>query len=167
MKKLLLTLLILGFSLNAAVVEGDNVKPFKLKMLNSDEMVTNGDLKHRVYLLNIWAQWCKGCKKEMAFFDEIAKDNSLHGFGIVAVNIDKKPKKAIKFVKKLEKKLGHKSNIIFLSDSKKTYAKACEAKAIPISFLIKDEKVLKVYLGSFNTMDKEDELIKEIKAALK
>ncbi len=147
-----------------AVERGDSAKAFSLPLLKQEKNFDSKTLEHKVYLLNIWAQWCKGCKAEMPIFDKVAQKYASQGFSIIAVNIDSKQKKATKFVSKLEKKLGHNSAITFVYDREKTLAKHYDAKVIPISLLIKDEKVIEVFMGSFKD---EKELEIEIEKLLK
>ena len=152
-------------SLSAQAVEvGDKAEAFTLEYLKESSSFDSKSLGNGVYLLNIWAQWCKGCKEEMPLFNEVAKKYADKGFKIIAVNIDTKQKKAKKFVKKLESKLGETSSIIFLYDKKKELAKAYDAKVIPISLLIKDQKIQHIYLGSCK---QSSELTVEIDRLLK
>ena len=152
-------------SINAYAVEiGDNAEAFILEYLKADSSFNSTSLGNDVYLLNIWAQWCKGCKEEMPLFNAVAKKYADKNFKIIAVNIDTKQKKAKKFVKKLESKLGEESSIIFLYDKKKSIAQAYDAKVIPISLLIKDQKIQHIYMGSCK---QESELNVEIERLLK
>ena len=161
--KLISLLLLTQLSL-FGVEAGDKTKDFTLPLLSQEKTFDSKSVDNSVYLLNIWAQWCKGCKAEMPLFDAVAKKYAKDGFKIIAVNIDSKEKKASKFVRKLEDKLGHKSNIIFVYDQKKSLPKYYDAKVIPISLLIKNNKIEKVFMGSFSD---EKELSKEIERLLK
>ena len=161
--KTLATSLIMTVSLFSIEV-GDTIQDFELKQLGSDNTFNAKTLENSVYLLNIWAQWCKGCKEEMPLFDAVAKKYADQGFKVVAVNIDGKEKKAKKFVKKLESHLGEKSSILFLYDKKKILPQAFDAKVIPISLLIKDKKVQHIFLGSCK---EQQELDVEIEKLLK
>ena len=141
--------LALLISLSAQAVEvGDKAEAFVLEYLKKDNTFNSKSLGDGVYLLNIWAQWCKGCKEEMPLFNEVAKKYTDKGFKIIAVNIDTKQKKAKKFVKKLESKLGEESSITFLYDKNKKLAKVYDAKVIPISLLIKNQTIQHIYMGS-------------------
>jgi len=165
MKYFKILTLTLFMTLNLYSIEiGDNVHDFELPQLGTDTQFDSKSLDNSVYLLNIWAQWCKGCKEEMPLFDAVAKKYADRGFKIVAVNIDAKEKKAKKFVKKLESHLGKKSSIIFLYDKKKRLAQAYDAKVIPISLLIKERKVQHIFMGSCK---EQQELDVEIEKLLK
>jgi len=150
----------------AAPQVGDKAVDFSLPSLTSDKQVKMADYSKGVVLFNVWASWCKGCKKEMPFFHKLGKKYKSQGFTVIAVNIDKKSSKANKFLSKLNNTLEEKAEITFVYDKEKTLPAACEAKAVPFSQLIKDGKIIKAYLGSFDE-NNEDELIKDIEAALK
>jgi len=139
---------------------------FTLPSLQSEKSVSMHDYSDSVVLLNLWASWCKACKKEMPIVNEIAMTYKGKGLSVIAVNIDNKPTKAKKFLDKLDSKLGNNIDIIFAFDGKKSLPKAYDAKAIPLTLLIKDAKVIKRYLGSFHEGNKK-ELISDIEAALK
>ena len=163
MKKLLLSALLITTSLLAEPQIGDKALNFSLPSLQSDktiEMKTKG-----LVLVNVWASWCKGCKKEMPFFNALVKKYKNKHFEIIAINIDKKKKSATKFLSKLDDKLEEKSVITFAHDKQKSIAKSYQAKGVPFSLLIKDGVVIHTYTGSFNE-DNEGVLIKHIEAAL-
>ena len=101
----------------------------------------------------------------MPFFHELGKEFKKKNFTVVAVNIDKKPTNANDFLNTLNETVGEKAQITFAYDKKKSLPKAYEAKAVPFSLLIKNGKVIKTYLGSFNESN-EKELIADIKAAI-
>jgi thiol-disulfide isomerase/thioredoxin len=54
--------------------------------------------KGRVVLLNLWAMWCAPCLKEMPDLDKLKVDLGGADFDVVALNIDKAPEKAQKFL---------------------------------------------------------------------
>jgi len=151
----------------AAPGVGDKAVAFKFPSLTkaktSIEMKNYND---ELVLLNVWASWCKGCKKEMPFFHKLGKKYQSDKFRILAVNIDNKGRKAQGFVKKLNGKLGEKAHITFAYDKKKTLPAIYEAKAVPFSLLVKNGKIIKSYLGSFDE-NNEHELIADIETALK
>ena len=166
-KSILLSLPLLLNVAFASPATGDKAWDFILPGLtSSDKTVQMKDYESGVVLLNVWASWCKGCKREMPFFHGLGQKYQDKDFTVLAVNIDQKAKKANKFLKKLSSKLDEKAEITFAYDKKKTIAKAYEAKAIPFSLLIKNGIILKTYLGSFDESN-EDEIIADIEDALK
>jgi thiol-disulfide isomerase/thioredoxin len=154
-------------ALFATPVIGDKACEFELPSLTSPKAkVQMKDYDKDVVLLNVWASWCKGCKREMPFFHEVGKQFKSKAFEVVAINIDTNANKANSFLYKLKDKLDEEPAITFVYDEEKTMAKAYDAKAVPFSLLIKKGKIIKTYLGSFDD-ESEAALLKDIKAALK
>ncbi len=153
--KTLLLLLALGLNLYAGISEGDNAPNFTLKTLDGKKSHTLQSLKGHVVLVNLWASWCKGCKKEMPKFVGLQKSYN-KGFKLVTVNLDDDPKKAKKFLQSVAKKTGHKIPFITLANPTKSVAKAYKCAAMPSSYLIDKNGVIKqIIVGSLNADDIE------------
>jgi len=60
---------------------------FKLKD-SSGRTVTLKDLRGKVVLLDFWATWCTGCKKEIPWFSEFQTKYGQKGFAMVGVSLD-------------------------------------------------------------------------------
>jgi peroxiredoxin len=156
--KTILLFLTLGLSLYAGIHEGDNAKAFTLEDISSHKTYTMENFKGEVVLLNLWASWCRGCKKEMPEFFELQKSYK-KGFKIVAVSVDDTASKAEKFLQSVEKKTGMKTPFIVLHDKKKDLAKAYQCSAMPSSYLIDKHGIIRlIIIGSLNADD-----IKELK----
>ena len=166
MKKLMFMSMLSLSLLFASHEVGDKAYAFYLPKLMQKGSVNMSVYKNRVVLLNLWASWCPGCKHEMPFFDTLGKKFARSKFRLVAVSVDTKKKKGVKFIKKLTKKLGHKPDMMLLYDKKKVLPKAYKAKGFPLSLLIKNGKIIKRYEGSFDESN-SDGLIKDIKRALR
>jgi len=166
MKKIVVSILF-SVAVFAAPQVGDKAVEFSLPSLTlKDKTVKMQDYNNKLILFNVWASWCKGCKKEMPFFHKLGKKYAQDNFEVVAINIDKKGKKAQSYVKKLNEKLGEIAKITFAYDKKKSMPEAYEAKVVPFSLLINNGKIIKSYYGSFKE-DNEHEVIADIEAALK
>ena len=162
MKKLPLMAMLLSLQLFAGISEGEKAVGFDLKSLESSKSYTMESFKGKVVLLNLWGSWCSGCKKEMPEFFKLQKE-SAGGFEIVAVSIDNNAAESQKFLHSLEDELGYKTPFITLHDPKKSLPKAYGAVAMPSSYLIDKEGVVRaVIVGSLNA-DDMDELKNEIK----
>jgi peroxiredoxin len=152
MKKLLLSV-VLTLGLQAGVNVGDKAKAFTLKTLDNQKTYSMSDLKGEVVLLNLWASWCKGCKKEMPEFFDLQKEYK-KGFKIITISVDEKSEKANTFLKSVERKKGFKTPFIALYDGKKKTAKAYECAAMPSSYLIDKKGVIQeIIIGSLNHDD--------------
>ena len=166
-KKTLVASALLCVTAFAAPTVGDKAVAFSFpELLKAETKIQMKDYNKEVVLLNVWASWCKGCKKEMPFFHKLGKKYQPKNFTVLAVNIDKKAKNAKAFIKKLNASLETKANITFAYDEKKSLPGIYEAKAVPFSLLIKNGKIIKSYLGSFDE-NNEHELISDIETALK
>lgn len=149
----LFVLLLLSLSLHAGISEGDKAPNFSLKTLDGKKTYTMQSLKGNVVLLNLWASWCKGCKKEMPEFFKLQKSDK-KGFKILTVNVDNKAGKAEKFLSLVERKTGIKTPFISLYDSQKSVAKAYKCEALPSSYLIDKNGIIRdVIIGSLNADD--------------
>ena len=47
-----------------------------------------GDHRGKVVLLDFWATWCTGCKKEIPWFSEFQRTYGERGFDVVGVSLD-------------------------------------------------------------------------------
>ena len=109
------------------------------------------DFKGKVVLINLWASWCTGCKKEMPLFHFIQARYSDKGFTFVAVNIDDDKKNALKFLEKLEKKMDTKLNFPVLYDKDKELAEKYNPLGLPASYLIdRNGDLAQRFIGSFD-----------------
>jgi thiol-disulfide isomerase/thioredoxin len=58
------------------------------------------DLANKVVLVDFWATWCGPCKESFPLYSRLQSDLAGHGFTIVAVSMDKKPKDYADFLKR-------------------------------------------------------------------
>jgi cytochrome c biogenesis protein CcmG/thiol:disulfide interchange protein DsbE len=54
------------------------------------------DYRGKVVLLDFWATWCTGCKKEIPWFSEFQKKYGAKGFAMVGVSLDEGGWKVLK-----------------------------------------------------------------------
>lgn len=148
MKKTFLIMLLLITGL-FAVSEGERAPDFTLVSLKTSQQQSLKSFRGKVVLLNLWASWCKGCKKEMPEF--VALQHSIpKGFRIVAVSLDDDAAQAKRFLDTLS---AHSGNIPFavLHDSQKKVAQTYDCKAMPSSYLIDKHGIIrKVIIGSLD-----------------
>lgn len=152
MKKII-TMVLLTLSLSAEVTKGDNAVAFELQTLDATTSYSMDDFKGEVVLVNLWASWCGGCKKEMPEFFTLQQEYK-SGFKIVTVSIDKSSSSSQEFLESVEKELGYKRPFIALYDPSKSMPKAYGAKGMPSSYLIDKQGVVRdVIVGSLSHDD--------------
>ena len=160
MKKIVLFLLF-GVTLYAELKLGTPAKDFTLKTLDATKTHTLKEFRGNVVLVNLWAAWCRGCKKEMPEFVKLQKSYK-KGFKLITINLDDDPKKAQKFLDKIEKKMHTKIPFITLQNPTKSVAKNYQCNAMPSSYLIdKKGKIVDIIVGSLN-----DDDIKQLKTQI-
>lgn len=165
MKKLLL-IVMMNVALFAGLNNGDKAINFNLPTLDNTANYTMKDFQGEVILLNIWASWCAGCKQEMPEFFKLQKSYP-KGFKIVAISIDSSARTSSSYLAMMEEEMGYKTPFVALHDLKKDTPKAYGANAMPSSFLIDKNGVIRdIIIGSLNAEDMV-ELKKEIDSLMR
>ncbi|MDC0250023.1 DsbE family thiol:disulfide interchange protein [Candidatus Pelagibacter sp.] len=108
----------------------------------------------KLYLLNIWSSWCVPCRKEHPILMKLKKNDKLK---VIGMNYKDSKENAKNFLKELGNPY---DQIIF--DSKGINAIEWGAYGVPESFLIKNNKIIKKYIGPLNK-----EFVEEIKSYIK
>ncbi len=108
----------------------------------------------KLYLLNIWSSWCVPCRKEHSILMELKKNDKLK---VIGMNYKDLKENAKNFLIEL----GNPYDQIIL-DSKGINAIEWGAYGVPESFLIKNNKIIKKYIGPLN-----NESVEEIKSYTK
>ncbi|MDR3023061.1 TlpA disulfide reductase family protein [Chryseobacterium sp.] len=114
--------------------------PFQKEYLNKDGLV----------VVNVWATWCKPCIKEIPTFKKISKENPNIKF--VFLSIDEDPEKLKSFLAKNIINDITLQNIEYI-DAIKTFLGGnglFENSSIPLTFIIKDGKVIDKNVGSID-----------------
>ena len=127
-----------------------------VKLFDSDQTVNTIEIfqSDKLYLLNIWSSWCVPCRKEHPILMELKKNDKLK---VIGMNYKDSKENAKNFLKEL----GNPYDQIIL-DSKGTNAIEWGAYGVPESFLIKNNKIIKKYIGPLN-----NESVEEIKSYTK
>jgi peroxiredoxin len=101
------------------------------------KMVSLGDYKGKVVLLNIWATWCAPCVEEMPSMEKLYQELKDEGFEILAVSIDVSGAKAV--IPFMEK---HKLSFTALTDTEGTIKSLYQTTGVPESFIIDREGII-------------------------
>lgn len=78
---------------------GKPLPSFTLKELHTGEKISNNDLLGEIYLLNIWATWCRTCLYEHPHLLELSNSKQIK---IVGVNYKDEDEKAKQWLQKLQ-----------------------------------------------------------------
>ena len=131
------------------------IPSFQLKSFENNSIITEKIFKdNEYYFINIWASWCIPCKEEHKFLMELKKNGKIK---LIGFNYKDNFKNASSFLKDL----GNPYDII-VSDKDGTGSIEWGAYGVPESFLIREDRIIKKYVGPLNS-----KIIKEIKLIIK
>jgi peroxiredoxin len=92
---LVLSALVATFAM-AATVSGP-APAFKLQSRDG-KMMSLGDLKGQVVMVNFWATWCGPCRQEMPHLEALYERYNSLGFTLVGINVEDNPEGAKKWL---------------------------------------------------------------------
>tara|TARA_B100000900_G_C20300075_1_gene601825 strand:- start:129 stop:647 length:519 start_codon:yes stop_codon:yes gene_type:complete len=132
------------------------IPKYSSKLINSDNLVSYSEIfKHDHFiLLNIWSSWCIPCREEHKFLIDLSQQKNIK---LIGLNYKDNLINAQNFLDEL----GNPFESILI-DRDGIQAIEWGAFGVPESFLIHNNKVVKIYIGPLN-----QNLIKEIKAIIK
>jgi thiol-disulfide isomerase/thioredoxin len=107
-------------------------------------------LKGKVVYLNFWASWCGPCKKEFPELARLAGRYKDSGFIVLAVNQDKKKENVNEFLSAYSPLP---SNMTILLDPKFSVITSFGPRAMPSSFILDREGVVRYVHFGFGEMD--------------
>ena len=142
-------LLAAAFAAPARALElGDEAPGFSAPGL-AGGTVSLASYRGKVVYLDFWASWCGPCAKSLPALDQLRKEFAPGDFQIVAVNLDRNPAVAARFLK--QRPVGYPSAI----DPKGSLPAAFGVEAMPTSFLIDREGVVRHVHRGFRDSDVE------------
>ena len=156
MKKIaLLFCLILSFN----AFSQNEIPNIDVKTLDGDTVsikeVTDQD---NVVILSLWATWCVPCIKELDAISEVYDDwQEETGVQLIAVSVD--DSRTVKRVKSLINGKGWEYNILL--DTNNDLKRALGASTVPLTLVIKDNKIVLRHSGY--SPGAEDELYEKVK----
>ena len=134
----------------------NEIPVFKTKDFYSGKRLNSSDIFEfdKTYLLNIWSSWCVPCRNEHPLLVNLKEEGKIN---IIGMNYKDNRKNAEKFLQEL----GNPYKEVFV-DLDGTIAIEWGAYGVPESFFIKNNKIIKKYIGPLN-----EQLIDEIKILIK
>jgi peroxiredoxin len=150
----------LGPSAAGALQSGDAAPGFSAPTLSGPTLSLES-YRGKVVFLDFWASWCAPCATSLPLLDALRREFGADGFQVVAVNVDRDPRKAEEFLTK--RPVGYPS----VSDPEGKLPVQFEVQTMPTSFLIDRKGVIRYVHRGFRKGD-EDALrtrIRELMAA--
>jgi thiol-disulfide isomerase/thioredoxin len=90
---------VLAFAPPASAVDAGQPAPqFALASLSGEGKVSIGAHRGKVVYVDFWASWCAPCLKAVPALEKLRKDFPENDFQVLAINLDREPEKALKFL---------------------------------------------------------------------
>ena len=138
---------------------GDRAPAFSAPALRGDGKVELSKFRGKVVYLDFWASWCAPCLAAIPEVEAMRSEFPTEDFQIIAVNLDQKTKKALRFLSK--NPIGYPS----ASDPKGLLPGRYGVDTMPTSYLIDREGVIRYVHRGFQRGD-GSKLRHEIRALL-
>ncbi|MEW5323704.1 TlpA disulfide reductase family protein [Geobacillus thermoleovorans] len=116
---------------------GNQAPDFALRTLDGKE-VRLSDLRGKRVIVNMWATWCPPCRAEMPDMQKFYERYKDEGVEIVAVNLtqsERQPEYVARFIQEYD--------ITVVLDEKGEVSRQYQAHAIPTSYLIDSQGILR------------------------
>lgn len=139
---------------------GDQAPHFELTTLADNQSLSLSSFRGKVVFLDFWASWCPPCLVSIPQYAIWAAEVDTEDLVILTINLDRKTKKALHFLKK------HPVPYSVLWDETGKVAQEYKIPSMPTSYIIDREgRISYIHKGY---KDGDLELIKEeVKSALK
>jgi peroxiredoxin len=111
------------------------------------------DLKQfrgKVVYLDFWSSWCPPCAKSFSFMNELSREFKDKGLQVVGVNLDETPEDAQAFLAQ------HPADFTVVADAAQQCAKSFDVKAMPSSYLIDRNGVVRHVHYGFRPEEAKD-----------
>jgi len=139
--------------LTATVSEGSwrNRKAPEFNLIGlKGHRVSLSDMRGKVVFIDFWASWCPPCKKEFPELNKLTKEYKSSQFATLAVSEDKRRVNVKDF---LSEYFDMPANLIVLLDSKSDAIRKYSVGAMPTSFIIDANGVIRYVHFGFNESD--------------
>jgi len=143
-----------------AIEPGEKAPDFKAAKLEGSGSLGLSDYRGKVVYLDFWASWCAPCLKAVPALETLREEFPASKFQIHAVNVDKKKKKALKFLAK--QSIGYPS----VSNPRGDIPGKFDLETMPSSYLIDQKGVVRYVHKGFRDGDL-DVIRKEVARIIK
>lgn len=143
-----------------AVEVGDQAPTFRLPALEGDGEVALADHRGKVVYLDFWASWCPPCLESLPQLEALRRELPAKDFQILAINLDKDPRKALAFLAR--RPVGYPSG----SDPEGLWPERFDIPTMPTAYLIDRSGVVRYVHEGFHEGDL-DQLRARIRELLK
>lgn len=151
--------IVLTTSRALALDVGDRAPAFSAPSLDGKSVVELSRFRGKVVYLDFWASWCAPCLVAMPEIEKMRGAFPAEAFQIVAVNLDQKVKKALRFLKR------HPIGYPSASDPTGKLPAQYGVETMPTSYLIDADGVIRYVHRGFKRGD-ASKLRHEIRALL-
>lgn len=143
-----------------AIEPGQPAPGFKRSLLGGNGDLSLSDYRGKVVYVDFWASWCPPCLSAMPALEALRAEFPESDFQILAVNLDKKSKKALKILGK--QKIGYPS----VADPDGSLPTRYGLETMPTSYLIDRKGMVRYVHEGFRSGD-ENKLRHEIQRLVK
>lgn len=153
-------LALLGWGTAAQSLEtGERAPAFRMPSLSSGSEISLDASRGRVIYLDFWASWCAPCATSLPLLDALQEELGPQGFTVLAVNVDRDPEKARRFLER------HPVRYPSASDPEGRLPALYGVPTMPTSYLIDRKGTVRLVHRGFRRSDLET-LRREIHALL-
>jgi len=138
---------VLAANASLALDLGDRAPAFSAPSLDGKGMVELSRFRGKVVYLDFWASWCAPCLIAIPEIEKMREEFPAQDFQVVAVNLDTKSKKALRFLKK------HPIGYPSASDPKGKLPGQYGVETMPTSYLIDSDGVIRYVHRGFKRGD--------------
>jgi peroxiredoxin len=142
-----LAIFLLGSHPASALEAGDRAPDFAAPALSGGGTVGLSEYRGKVVYLDFWASWCAPCLKAIPEIEKIRSEFPADALQIVAVNLDRKKKKALRFLEK------HPVGYPSASDPNGRLPGRFGVETMPTSYLIDADGVIRYVHRGFKAGD--------------
>jgi thiol-disulfide isomerase/thioredoxin len=157
---MVLALLFLAPAGALAIKPGQTAPEIEGPLLDGSGKLSLSAYRGKVVYVDFWASWCPPCLAAVPALEKLRAEFANDDFQIIAVNVDKKPKKARKFLAK--NSTGYPS----VSDPKGAVPASYGLETMPTSYLVDRSGVVRYVHEGFRDGD-IDEIRRQIRRWMK